>query len=218
MSEVEILRDIASLVRLGTEILPLIREYLETLAKKEKKLAQIYVTAFFRTPVKINLIDDTLAKLRICRDETRRPCLTRSGKGYIVATWYTSPETIPDSELLREIFGVEIEAPEVDRDYSNDVTLLLIPLSAKEKDVVDAVREFVQITSNELGADSWAGKIEIHYIDQDRALKAAAKLQEYAARRQLDLKIYRHQSIVVVDLPPHIANREEVYGEVLNQT
>jgi len=136
---------------------------------------------------------------------------------HILATWYTSQDTIPDGELLREAFGIEVEAPEVDRERSTDATLLLVPLRAKSEDVAVAIREFVELTYRELGATSWAGRIEAHYLDQKNAQKAAAKIQSYIVKRQLDLKLYIHKAKIVVDLPPPAGNREEIYVEILNR-
>ncbi|ABO08147.1 hypothetical protein [Pyrobaculum calidifontis] len=214
---VELIRSVISLVKLGLDVAPQIREYLETEIKKAKKLVQIYITAFFRSSTATKHIDSTLMRLYVCKDEKILPCLYKSGRGYILATWYTSQDTIPDSELLREAFGIEVEAPEVERDHSTDVTLLLVPLGAKSEDVAAAIREFVKLTYSELGAMSWAGRIEVYYLDQNNAQKAAAKIQDYLAKRQLDLKVYTHKTTVVVDLPPSIANMEEIYAEILNR-
>ena len=217
VATVELIRSVISLVKLGFDTTPLIRGCLETEMKKAKKLVQIYTTALFRGSVATKHIDSALMKLRVCRGEKRLPCLYKSGRGYLLATWYTSQDTIPDSELLREAFGIEVEAPEVDRERSTDVTLLLVPLEARGKDVAVAIREFVELTYSELGATSWAGKIEAHYLDQKNAQKAAAKIQSYVVKRQLDLKLYVHKATIVVDLPPPVANREEIYVEILDR-
>jgi len=217
LATVELIRSVISLVKLGFATTPLIRGCLETEMKKAKKLVQIYTTALFRGPATTKHIDDALTRLHVCRSEKRLPCLYKSGRGYLLATWYTSQDTIPDSELLREAFGIEVEAPEVERDHSTDATLLLVPLGAKNEDVAAAIREFVKLTYSELGATSWAGRIEVYYLDQKNTQKAAAKIQDYLAKRQLDLKVYTHKTTVVVDLPPPAANREEIYVEILDR-
>jgi len=217
VATVELIRSVISLVKLGFDTTPLTRRCLETEMKKAKKLVQIYTTAFFRGSVATKHIDGALMRLHVCRGEKRLPCLYKSGRGYLLATWYTSQDTIPDSELLREVFDIEVEAPEVDRDHSTDVTLLLVPLRAKSEDVAVAIRGFVKLTYRELGATSWAGRIEAHYLDQKNAQKAAAKIQSYFAKRQFDLKLYMHKATIVVDIPPPAANREETYVEILDR-
>jgi len=217
VATVELIRSVISLVKLGFDTTPMIRRCLETEMKRAKKFVQIYTTAFFRSSAATKHIDSALMRLHVCKDEKILPCLYKSGRGYILATWYTSQDTIPDSELLREAFGVEVETPEVERGHSTDVTLLLVPLGAKSEDVAAAIREFVKLTYSELGATSWAGRIEVYYLDQKNAQKAAAKIQDYLAKRQLDLKVYTHKTTVVVDLPPPAANREEIYVEILDR-
>jgi len=83
--------------------------------------------------------------------------------------------------------------------------------------MASTIREFVELTYSELGATSWAGRIEAHYLDQKHAQKAAAKIQSYIVKRQLDLKVYAHKATIVVDLPPPVANREEIYVEILDR-
>jgi len=217
VATVELIRSVISLVKLGFDTTPLIRRCLETEMKKAKKLVQIYTTALFRGSAAIKHIDGALMRLQVCRGEKRLPCMYKSGRGYLLATWYTSQDTIPDSELLREAFGIEVEAPEVDRERSTDVTLLLVPLGAKSGDMAAAIREFVKLTYSELGATSWAGRIEAHYLDQKNAQKATARIQDYLAKRQLDLRVYAHKATIVVDLPPPVGNREEVYVEILKR-
>jgi len=217
VATVELIRSVMSLVKLGFDTTPLIRGCLETEMRKAKKFVQIYTTALFRGSAATKHIDGALMRLRVCRGEKRLPCLYKSGRGYLLATWHTSIDTIPDSELLREAFGIEVEAPEVGRDHSTDVTLLLVPLGAKSENVATAIREFVKLTYSELGAMSWAGRIEAYYLDQNKAQKAVAKIQDYLAKRQLELKVYTHKTTVVVDLPPSIANMGEIYAEILNR-
>jgi len=216
VAAVELIRSVISLVKLGFDTTPLIRGCLET-EMKAKKLVQIYTTALFRGSVATKHIDSALMRLHVCREEKRLPCLYKSGRGYLLATWYTSIDNIPDSELLREAFDIEVEAPKVERDHSTDVTLLLVPLEAKSEDVATTIREFVKLTYSELGATSWAGRIEAHYLDQKNAQKAAAKIQSYIVKRQLDLKLYVPKATIVVDLPPPIGNMEEVYVEMLKR-